>query len=173
MDYKSVQAGVQACKACGRWKERQCGQAFMGMGSLSPEIVFVGEAPGMQTRVENCVPFEGNKSGDFFTAELAKLGLNFQNCYVTNCVKCQAHGNRTPSMAEQAACLHWLLQELACLGSGGGLEIVAVGSVALEQLNYLGRECWKIPHPSFALRGGMPLLAWRKRLSSVAKEARR
>ena len=56
----------------------------MGFGSMNPDIMFVGEAPG-KTEIKVGRPFVGN-SGKLLRQIISQLGIDINNCYFTNTV---------------------------------------------------------------------------------------
>ena len=96
------------------------------------KIMFIGEAPGEQ-EINLNKPFTGT-SGIFLRDTLAYLGLDMDNYYVTNTLKCRPSNNKLiwPDAHEQiAACRNWLRMELTTLLPN---VIICVGSVALQGL---------------------------------------
>jgi len=117
-----------------------------GYGDRQSRIVFIGEAPGRHGADRTGVPFSGDKSGRALQRILIALDLMDEpapvdapnlRCFVTNVVRCCPPGNRTPTAAEQAACVPFLARELEALDP---YIIVPVGLVALRTvgLRYLG-----------------------------------
>ena len=70
-----------------------------GEGSNKAEIMFVGEAPGAQEDQEG-KPFVG-RAGKFLNEMLATIGLDREDVYITNIVKCRPPENRDPTDEEK------------------------------------------------------------------------
>ncbi|MFH0912399.1 MAG: uracil-DNA glycosylase [Patescibacteria group bacterium] len=87
-----------------------CTQAVPGEGSPESEIVFIGEGPG---RVEDDQgrPFVG-PAGKLLNDLLNSIGLNREDVYITNVVKCRPPGNRDPLPEEVAEHSDFLKREL-------------------------------------------------------------
>ncbi len=72
----------------------------IGEGSVTANIMFVGEAPG-KTEAQTGKPFCG-RSGKVLDELLASIKMDRQKVYVTNLVKDRPHDNRDPSPLEIA-----------------------------------------------------------------------
>ncbi|MCH1502413.1 MAG: uracil-DNA glycosylase [Verrucomicrobiales bacterium] len=137
-------------------------------GSLDPEIMFIGEAPGSEEERQQ-EPFVG-PAGKLLTKIIQAMGLQREMVYISNIVKYrpgmpnQGTRNRKPTNDEMHACLPYIMAETAIVRPK---VIVALGGTALEGLTGekmpIGRardqvRCWNgIPfvvtyHPSYLLR---------------------
>lgn len=85
-----------------------------GMGSVSPAVVFIGEAPGgTENRMRR--PFCG-PSGRMLDELLAGISLSRDDVWITNCVKYRPdERNRNPTQEEKDASWPYLRRELAIL----------------------------------------------------------
>lgn len=151
LDWPQLHEAVSACRACRLCERRK--QAVLGVGDLSPQVLFVGEGPGAEED-ERGEPFVG-QAGKLLDAMLAAIGLaRGKGVYIANTVKCRPPENRTPQADEMAACFPFLRRQIALLRPK---LIVAVGRPAAQAL--LDREV-KIGvarGQSFAYQG-VPLL---------------
>ncbi len=84
-------------------------QIVKGRGSLEPQIVLVGEAPGAEED-KTGKPFVG-RSGKFLETLLSDI----DRYYITNIVKFRPPNNRDPKPAEVSASVWYLRQELNIL----------------------------------------------------------
>jgi uracil-DNA glycosylase family 4 len=94
-----------------------------GIGSPDSEVLFIGEGPGFYEDRKG-EPFVG-RSGQLLDKIMASIGLNRQNAYIANIVKCHpminpqtpdAHSNdRPPTPEEVATCAPILLQQIAII----------------------------------------------------------
>jgi uracil-DNA glycosylase family 4 len=100
-----------------------------GFGDLRARICLVGLAPGAHGANRTGRPFTGDGAGDFmypllhhhgFSNQAEALsaddGLQLQDLYITNAVKCLPPENR-PSTEEFASCRPYLASELQALPS--------------------------------------------------------
>ncbi len=85
-----------------------------GTGTLSPEIMIIGEAPG---ELENArqIPFVG-RAGANLMQILEKVGISVEDVYLTNAIKYrptdQFGKNRTPTPEEMEASRDYLKREI-------------------------------------------------------------
>ncbi|MEN6370850.1 MAG: uracil-DNA glycosylase [Armatimonadota bacterium] len=107
-----------------------------GEGSLVAEVAFVGEAPGDKEEAEGR-PFVG-QAGKLLDRELKQLGINRNDLWITNAVKCrpvkESAGilvNRTPTAKEIKNWLGPLMEELEIIHPH---IIVCLGAVAAKAL---------------------------------------
>jgi uracil-DNA glycosylase len=147
-------------------EQSPCGALYgtncvIGRGSLTPRIVFIGEAPGAEEdRLKQ--PFVG-RSGKMLEEWIAYCGLPADSYYITNVVKTRPPENRDPTPQEVALCAPWLQKQLDLLQPQ---VIVCVGRFAMNYvypkkksiLSESGKlhdgKYYIVPHPSFFLRRG-------------------
>ena len=102
---------VHACTRCELYKTRT--NPVVGAGSLSARIVFVGEAPGYYEDMKG-EPFVG-KAGKVLDELLASIGLQRNDVYIANVLKCRPPDNRNPLIEEIRACTPYLNAQLALI----------------------------------------------------------
>lgn len=107
----AIAARVRVCPLCELCRGRI--NAVPGAGNPRAEIMFVGEAPGMNEDREG-VPFIG-AAGKFLDEMLASIELNRADVFITNVVKCRPPGNRDPLPDEIAACQPYLDAQIAAI----------------------------------------------------------
>ncbi len=134
MDWESLQAACQQCQRCELSFTRN--HVVFGVGPTDAEVLFVGEGPGQQEDLQG-MPFVG-PAGQFLDDMLSIIGLNRNNCYITNIVKCRPPQNRDPMNVEQEACIPWLRAQTKLLKPK---IIVCLGRIAASRLI---REDFKI-----------------------------
>ncbi len=104
-------------------------QIVNGVGTTTPPILFVGEAPGA-TEDREGEPFVG-RSGTVLNEALRNRGLARRDVRITNCVRCRPPENRDPHTDELANCREHLEREI------DGVDptvIVTLGRVPSEHL---------------------------------------
>ena len=81
-----------------------------GDGNPTARIMLIGEAPGAD---EDQIgkPFVG-RSGQLLDLMLKAIGLDRNQCYITNVLPWRPPGNRTPTDAEIAVCLPFLKRQI-------------------------------------------------------------
>lgn len=80
------------------------------------------------------IPFVG-KAGKLMNEAFKGIGINRDEVYIANIVKCRPPGNRNPEKDEAVACLDYLRSQVMLVQPK---IIVLLGSVALK--NILGEE---------------------------------
>jgi len=119
---------VKHCAKCPLHRTRN--NVVFGSGNWNAPILLIGEAPG----------FEEDKSGIAFVGKSGQLlekillACNFnreEHVFMSNIVKCRPPQNRTPSVAEQAACLPYLEKQIELVQPK---IIITLGSTALKGL---------------------------------------
>jgi probable DNA metabolism protein len=111
-------------------------QSVTGEGRLRAALMLVGEQPGDQEDLQGH-PFVG-PAGQLLDRALAAAGIPREAVFVSNAVKhfkYELRGKRrihkSPSQHEQAACLHWLEDEIALVKPQA---LVALGATAARSL---------------------------------------
>lgn len=120
-----------ACQRCPLY-ESTTNPCIPGTGSLDAKIVLYGEAPGA-TEEQGGEPFIGD-SGKLLNDALAKVGLNREDLYITNVVRCRPPDNRTPNARELRECRIYTAEELATIQPAA---IVTLGGTPLKSLTGL------------------------------------
>jgi uracil-DNA glycosylase family 4 len=77
-----------------------------GEGAENAEIMFIGEAPGWHEDQQGR-PFVG-QAGQYLDRLLASIGLDRQQVYIANVIKCRPPDNREPLPTEIQNCQPWL-----------------------------------------------------------------
>lgn len=108
---QDVAALVSACTDCPLSRERT--KAVPGEGPASPQIMFIGEAPGFNEDQQGR-PFVG-AAGRFLEQLLGSLGIKRTDVFITNIVKCRPPNNRDPLPAEIGACRKYLERQVQLL----------------------------------------------------------
>lgn len=142
----SLHKRAQACVQCTHLVAHRT-QVVFGTGNPKAELMFVGEAPGIE---EDCQgePFVG-RAGRLLTRIIETMGFSREEVYITNVLKCRPDtptgftGNRKPTSEEMIACFPWLHGQITLVNPR---VLVALGATAA------GLLC-KTTQPMKALRG--------------------
>jgi uracil-DNA glycosylase len=118
---------ARACTRCVLHVERK--QAVFARGNGSSGLCFVGEGPGADED-EQGSPFVG-AAGQLLDRMIAAMGIERDDVYVCNIVKCRPPKNRTPEPEEMSACMPYLTEQLALVEPQ---VIVALGKTAVQGL---------------------------------------
>lgn len=125
--FKFLENKILNCRLCPLCETRT--QAVPGHGSITADIMFVGEGPGKQED-EKGVPFVG-AAGNFLTELLTSIEISRSDIYITNMVKCRPPNNRDPKPEEIDTCLPYLRQQLLLIKPK---VICALGRFASQRL---------------------------------------
>ena len=162
-DLQAYAASVANCSKCRLAQGRT--QVVFGSGSPHAELMFVGEAPGFHEDKQG-IPFVG-QAGKLLERLLAGIGLQREDVYIANVLKCRPPGNRDPQPDEIESCEPHLFRQIeliepaviATLGnfatkllSGRPLGITRVHGQE-QRLTIAGRNVLLYPlyHPAAAL----------------------
>jgi uracil-DNA glycosylase len=99
---------VAGCTRCVLAQTRT--QVVFGSGSPTADLMFVGEAPGFHEDKEG-IPFIG-AAGKLLVKLLAEIGLQRDDVYIANVIKCRPPGNRDPHPEEIEACESHLFKQI-------------------------------------------------------------
>jgi uracil-DNA glycosylase family 4 len=95
-----IAARVSVCTLCQLHKGRT--KAVPGAGPVEADIMFIGEGPGYNEDKQG-LPFVG-QSGRLLEELLALIGLNRNQVFIGNVVKCRPPENRDPLPDEVSTC---------------------------------------------------------------------
>lgn len=123
----SLQAEVAACEACGLHATRT--QTVFARGQGTVGVCFVGEGPGADEDAQG-LPFVG-KAGQLLDKMIGAMGLDRDEVYIANIVKCRPPKNRKPEVDEMSACVGYLRRQLDLVQPE---VIVALGATAVQGL---------------------------------------
>jgi DNA polymerase len=118
---------VKGCTRCALHVERK--QTVFARGNGSSGLCFIGEGPGADED-EQGFPFVG-AAGQLLDKMIAAMGIERDDVYVCNIVKCRPPKNRTPEPEEMNACMPYLAEQLSLIEPQ---VIVALGKTAVQGL---------------------------------------
>ena len=104
-------AEVAGCTKCRLAEART--QVVFGVGDSDADLMFVGEAPGFHEDQQG-KPFVG-QAGNLLERLLAGIGLERDQVYIANVLKCRPPGNRDPQPDEIEACEGHLFRQIALI----------------------------------------------------------
>ena len=99
---------IALCQQCEIAKFRT--KVVPGEGAEDADILFIGEAPGWHEDQQGR-PFVG-PAGQYLDELLASIGLQRQQVYIANVIKCRPTGNRDPLPVEIHNCRKWLEKQI-------------------------------------------------------------
>ena len=123
----AIDAQVRACRRCALHQART--HTVFGVGRPDADCMFIGEAPGAEEDARG-EPFVG-RAGKLLDAMLAAIGLQRDDVYIANIVKCRPPRNRDPHTDEIVACSGYLRRQIEAVSPR---LLVATGRVAAQSL---------------------------------------
>lgn len=150
------------CTACALAETRT--QVVFGVGAFDADIMFVGEAPGRNEDLQG-EPFVG-AAGKLLDQLLGEIGIEREDVYIANVLKCRPPGNRDPRPEEIEACKGYLRRQLELVDprvvmtlGNFATKLLLKRTVGITRLRGSIYPWWRrqlVPtfHPAAALRGG-------------------
>ncbi len=118
---------VRNCTQCGLDRTRK--NTVFGSGSNQADLLIVGEAPGANEDKQGA-PFVV-RGGMLLTEMLRAIGIERENIFITNILKCRPPNNRDPLPYEVDCCTPHLKKQIEILKPK---LMVAVGRIAAQFL---------------------------------------
>jgi len=125
---KIIREDLGDCTRCKLHKQGRK-QIVFGVGNAQAELMFVGEGPGADEDAQG-EPFVG-RAGQLLNNMIKAMGLQREEVYIANIVKCRPPGNRTPERDECETCSPFLMRQIAAIKPK---VIVALGATAAKSL---------------------------------------
>ena len=125
--WETLQRTEIACTLCELHQSRT--QTVFGVGDKQADLLVIGEAPG-RDEDEQGEPFVG-RAGQLLTAMLLAIGLQRDDVYIANILKCRPPNNRDPEASEIDSCSGYLRQQIELIQPKA---IFAVGRIAAQAL---------------------------------------
>ena len=151
MSLNQLHETCKLCQRCDLGKTRT--NLVFGVGNENARLMFVGEAPGEQED-KTGIPFVG-AAGKLFDKYLAAVGIEREDVYIANILKCRPPNNRDPLPEEQDACMAYLREQVRIIRPK---MIVCLGRIAAMRLI---REDYKITkeHGEIIQKGSFTMTA--------------
>ncbi len=159
-DLPALAALAAGCTACRLSEARRT--VVFGEGDPAAAVMFVGEGPGGEED-RTGRPFVG-QAGRLLDGMIRAMGLERDEVYIANVVKCRPPGNRDPQEDEMTACAPFLERQIELIRPR---VIVALGRIAARRLtgssramgalrgrwtSYRGTPLTATYHPAYLLR---------------------
>ena len=130
-NWDDLKKSIAECKKCRLCTNRT--NIVLGEGNINAKIMFIGEGPGADEDKQG-VPFVG-KAGQLMNKAFQALGINREEIYIANIVKCRPPNNRDPEPDEVLSCINYLRNQVMIVKPK---IIVLLGRISLQ--NILGQE---------------------------------
>ena len=157
---EEVRRDLGECQRCGLAATRT--KLVFGVGNPQARLLLVGEAPGRDEDLKG-EPFVG-EAGQLLDRILLAMGMQREEVYICNLLKCRPPNNRDPQPDEIATCEVFLARQVAAVRPQ---VIVALGRFAVQSLlqtkapisrlrgewqKYQGVPLMPTYHPAYLLR---------------------
>jgi uracil-DNA glycosylase family 4 len=127
MDWENLARCVADCTKCNLHGGRT--QTVFGVGNRTATWMIIGEAPGAEEDAQG-EPFVGH-AGQLLNAMLQAIGLQRQQVYIANILKCRPPNNRDPLPEEAQQCWSYLKRQIELIAPK---VILAAGRIAAQNL---------------------------------------
>ncbi|MSR08950.1 MAG: uracil-DNA glycosylase [Gammaproteobacteria bacterium] len=126
-DWGTLEREALACTRCVLHQTRT--RVVFGVGDRQARWLVIGEAPGADEDRQG-EPFVG-RAGQLLNEMLRAAGLDREQVYIANILKCRPPDNRDPKPEESASCEGYLQRQIALVQPG---LLLAVGRIAAQNL---------------------------------------
>ena len=128
---EEVKEAIKNCNKCKLCNKRK--NIVFGVGNEKADIMFIGEGPGADEDAQG-IPFVG-KAGQLMNKAFDVVGIEREEVYIANIVKCRPPNNRDPEQDEVSGCINYLRNQVMIVKQK---IIVLLGRISLQ--NILGKE---------------------------------
>ena len=125
--WEDLRQRVTKCQQCELHRGRK--QTVFGVGDHNADWLIIGEAPGAEEDKQG-EPFVG-RAGKLLNSMLLACGLQREQVFIANILKCRPPNNRDPKAGEVAACSSYLREQIDLIQPK---IILAVGRIAAHNL---------------------------------------
>jgi uracil-DNA glycosylase family 4 len=151
LGWEELAAAVHACQRCELCKSRT--QAVFGVGDRQARLMIVGEAPGAEEDRQG-EPFVG-RAGRLLNAMLGAVGLDREQVFIANILKCRPPRNRDPQPAEVEQCMPYLRRQIELISPA---LILCVGRIAAQNLLATDTPIGRLRGSLHRLETGVPVI---------------
>jgi uracil-DNA glycosylase len=155
-----IREDIGDCTRCKLHKGRT--KIVFGTGNPNADLMFVGEGPGRDEDLSG-EPFVG-RAGKLLTDMIKAMGLQREDVYIANVVKCRPPENRLPEKDEIITCSPFLMRQIdtikpkviCTLGSCSAQTLLQTGQgiskLRGEWFDFRGAKLMPTYHPAYLLR---------------------
>lgn len=151
MTWEELEQTCKSCTECSLSETRT--NCVFGTGSRTASLMFVGEAPGEKEDLSG-IPFVG-AAGKLLDKYLDAVGIDRNEVYIANILKCRPPKNRDPLPAEQDKCIGYLREQVKLIKPK---IIVCLGRIAAMRLISPDYKITK-EHGTFVQKGNFTMTA--------------
>ena len=155
-----IREDIGDCTRCKLHKART--KIVFGTGNPNADLMFVGEGPGRDEDLSG-EPFVG-RAGKLLTDMIKAMGLQRDDVYIANVVKCRPPENRLPEKDEITTCSPFLMRQIdairpkviCTLGSCSAQTLLqtaqGISKLRGEWFDFRGVKLMPTYHPAYLLR---------------------
>jgi uracil-DNA glycosylase family 4 len=155
-----IREDIGDCTRCKLHKGRT--KIVFGTGNPNADLMFVGEGPGRDEDLSG-EPFVG-RAGKLLTDMINAMGLQREDVYIANVVKCRPPENRLPEKDEITTCSPFLMRQIdaikpkviCTLGSCSAQTLLqtaqSISKLRGEWFDFRGTKLMPTYHPAYLLR---------------------
>jgi uracil-DNA glycosylase len=155
-----IRQDIGDCTRCKLHKGRT--KIVFGTGNPNADLMFVGEGPGRDEDLSG-EPFVG-RAGKLLTDMIKAMGLQREDVYIANVVKCRPPENRLPEKDEITTCSPFLMRQIdtikpkviCTLGSCSAQTLLqttqGISKFRGEWFDFRGAKLMPTYHPAYLLR---------------------
>ena len=155
-----IREDIGDCTRCKLHKGRT--KIVFGTGNPNADLMFVGEGPGRDEDLSG-EPFVG-RAGKLLTDMIKAMGLQREQVYIANVVKCRPPENRLPEKDEITTCSPFLMRQIdaikpkviCTLGSCSAQTLLqtaqGISKLRGEWFDFRGTKLMPTYHPAYLLR---------------------
>jgi DNA polymerase len=156
-----INVEVRNCRRCDELAAGRT-QTVFGVGSPTPRLCFFGEAPGADEDRQG-VPFVG-RAGQLLDKIIEAMGIQRDDVYILNVLKCRPPNNRVPSEEEVENCRGFFERQLdvlqpefiCCLGATAAKTLLhsgfSLGKMRGRFFTFGAAQVIVTYHPAYLLR---------------------
>lgn len=160
MTWDELESSCKSCQKCELCKTRT--NTVFGAGNKNAALMFIGEAPGESEDLSG-IPFVG-RAGKLFDKYLEAVGIDRNDVYIANMLKCRPPKNRDPLPSEQDLCIEYLRDQvrliqpklIVCLGRISAMRLISPDYKITKEHGIWHKkgnfEITAVFHPSLLLR---------------------
>lgn len=152
LDWPELCEQVAGCSVCPELVANRT-QTVFGVGNPQADWLVIGEAPGAEEDRQG-EPFVG-RAGQLLNAMLGAIGLQREQVYIANILKCRPPNNRDPKPEEAEACSAFLQRQIALVQPR---IILVVGRIAAQNLLHTDTPIGKLRGTVHLLANGLPVV---------------
>lgn len=178
MNLDELKKSCEACRKCALGSSRK--NSVFERGSRQAKLMLVGEAPGGKED-ETGIPFVG-AAGQLLDHYLEAVGIDREEVYVCNILKCRPPQNRDPLPEEQEACMDHLRAQvrqvkprmIVCLGRIAAMRLISPDYKITKEHGVFQKKgnflITAVYHPSALLRDPLKKEDMLKDMLRIAEE---